>query len=72
MPNSTFFCRGLTGVTRPNLCVLELSVFVRFLPDNKETDGAYFTLRFVARVEKPIQGEFPSKTSFTSSKILVF
>ena len=56
----------------PNLWVSDLSVFVWFQHDNKDTDGTDPTLRFVARVEKPIQGELPSTTSLTSSKILVF
>ena len=38
---------------------------------NEDTDGTDLTLRFVARIEKPIQGEFPSST-LTSPKILVF
>ena len=57
---------------RLNLCVSDLSVLVWYQHGNKETDGTDITLRFVARVEKPIQGEFPSRTSVTSPKILVF
>ena len=57
---------------RPNLCVSDLSAFVWFQHDNEETSGTDLTLRFVARVEKRIQGEFPSRTSLTSPKILVF
>ena len=70
--NSSFFYGGLIRAIRPNLCVSDLSVFVRFWHDNKEMDGTILTLRFVARVEKPIQGEFSSRTSLTSPKILVF
>ena len=40
-----------------------------FLNDNKETDGTDLTLRFVARVEKPIQGEFPFRASFLSENL---
>ena len=72
MLNSLFFYGGLIGAIRPNLCVSDLSIFVWFKHDNKETDGTNLTLRFVARVDKPIQGEFPSRTSLTSPKILVF
>ena len=72
MLNPSFFYGGLIGAIRPNLCVSNLSVFVWFQHDNKETDGTDLTLRFVARVEKPIKGEFPSRTSLTSPKILVF
>ena len=72
MLNLLFFCHGVTRGIRPNLFVLDLSVFVWFLHDNKETDGTDLTLRFEARVEKPIQGGCPSRTSFTSLKILVF
>ena len=72
MLNSSFFYGGLIRAIRPNLCVSDLSVFVWFQHDNKEMDGTTLTLRFVARVEKPIQGEFSSRTSLTSSKILVF
>ena len=71
MLNSSFFCRGPIGAIQPNLGVSDLSVFVWFQHDNKETDGTDLTLRFVARVEKPIQGKFPSKTSLTSPKVLV-
>ena len=72
--NSSFFYGGLIRAIRPNLCVSDLSVFVWFQHDNKETNGIDLTLRFVARVEKPIQGEFSSscRTSLTSPKILVF
>ena len=56
MLNPSFFCGGLTRAIRPNLCVSDLSVFVWFQHDNKETDGTDLTLRFLARVEKPIQG----------------
>ena len=72
MLNSSFFRGGQTRAIRPNLCVSDLSIFVWFQHDNKETDGTDLTLRFVARVEKPVQGEFPSRTSLTSPKILVF
>ena len=57
---------------RPDLCVSDLSLFVWLQLDNKQTDGADLTLRFVARVGKPIQGEFPSRTSLTSPNIVVF
>ena len=71
--NSSFFYGGLIRAIWPNLCVSDLSVFcVVPAHDNKETDGTTLTLRFVARVEKPIQGEFSSTTSLTSPKILVF
>ena len=70
MLNSSFFCGGLTGAIRPNLSISDLSVFVWFQHDNKETDGTDLTLRFVARVEKAIQGEFPSKNFFGLSKNL--
>ena len=70
--NSSFFCGGLTRAIRPNLCVSDLSVFVWFQHDHKETDGIYLSLRFVARAEKPIQGEFLSITSLTSPKNLGF
>ena len=69
---SSFFYGGLIRAIRPNLCVSDLSVFVWFQHDNKETNGIDLTLRFVARVEKPNQGEFSSRTSLTSPKILVF
>ena len=69
---SSFFYGGLIRAIRPNLCVSDLSVLVWFQHDNKETDGTTLTLRFVARVEKPIQDEFSSRTSLTSPKILVF
>ena len=79
MLNSSFFYGGLIRAIRPNLSVSDLSVFVWFQHDNKDgatlssrTDGATLTLRFVERVEKPIQGEFSSRTSLTSPKILVF
>ena len=72
MLKSSFFCSGLIRAIWPNLCVSKLSVFVWFQHDNEETDGTDLTLRFVARVEKPIQGELPSRTSLTSLKILVF
>ena len=72
MINSSFFYGGLIRAIRPNLCASDLSVFVWFQLDNKEMDGTNLTLRFVARVEKPIQGEFSSRTSLTSPKILVF
>ena len=39
---------------------------------NEEMDGKDRTLRSVARVEKPIVGEFPSRTSLTSTKNLSF
>ena len=42
-----------------------------FQHDNKETDGTGLTLGFVATFEKPIQGEFPSRTALTSLKVLV-
>ena len=70
--NSSFFYSGLIRAIRPNLCVSDLSVFVWFQHDNKETDGTNLTLKFVARVEKPIKGEFSSRTSLTSPEILVF
>ena len=63
MPNSLFFCGGLTRAIQPNLYVSDLSVFVWFQRDNKEKDATDLTLRFVERVEKPIQGEFPSRTA---------
>ena len=72
MLNSSFFCGGLIRARRPNLCVSDLSVFVWFQHDKKETNDADFNLRFVAIVEKPIQGEFSSRTALTSPKILVF
>ena len=72
MLNSSFFYGGLLRAIRPNLCISDLSVFVWFQHDNKETNCIDLTLRFVARVEKPIQGEFSSRTSLTSPKILVF
>ena len=72
MLNSSFFYGGLIRAIRPNLFVSGLSVFVWFQHDNKETNGIDLTLRFLARVEKPIQGEFSSRTSLTSPKILVF
>ena len=72
MLNSSFFCFGLTRAIWPNLGVSDRSVFVSFQHYNEETDGTGLTLRFVARVEKPIQGEFPSRTSLTSPKILAF
>ena len=72
MLNSSFVYGGLIRAIRPNLCVSDLSVFLWFQHDNKETNGIDLTLRFVARVEKPIQGEFSSRTSLTSPKILVF
>ena len=71
MLNSSFFYGGLIRAIRPNLCVSDLSVFVWLQHNNKETDGTTLTLRLVARVEKPIQGEFSSRTSLTSPKILV-
>ena len=72
MLNSSFFYGGLIRAIRPNLCVSDLSVFVWFQHDNKETHGTNLTLRFVARVEKPIQGEFSSRTSFDHSENLSF
>ena len=72
MLNSSFVCSGLNRAIQPNSCISDLSVFVWFQHDNKETDGTDLTLRFAARAEKPIQGEFPSRTSLTSLKILVF
>ena len=72
MLNSSFFCGGLIRAIWPNLCVSDLSIFVWFQHDNKETGGTNLTLRFVARVEKPIKGEFPYRTSLTSPKIFVF
>ena len=72
MLNSSLFCGGLIRAIRPNLCISDLSVFVRFQHDNKEMDGTNLTLRFVARVEKPSQGEFSSRTALISPKILVF
>ena len=60
MPNSSFFCGGLNRAIRPNSCVSDLSVFLWFQHDSKETESTDLTLRSVARVEKPIQGEFPS------------
>ena len=72
MLNSSFFYGGLIRAIWPNLCVSDLSVVVWFQHDNKETDGPNLTLRFVARVEEPIQGEFSSRASLTSPKILVF
>ena len=72
MLNSSLFYGGLIRAIRPNLCVSDLSVCVWFQHDNKETDGKNLTLRFIARVEKPIQGEFSSRASLTSTKILVF
>ena len=52
-------------VIKPNLCVSDLSVFVWFQQDKKGKDSTDPTLRFVARAEKPIQSEFPSRTSST-------
>ena len=72
MLNSLFFCGGLIRAILLNLCVSDLSVFEWFQHDKKETDGTNLTLRFVARVEKPIQGEFSSRTALISPKILVF
>ena len=72
MLNSSLFYGGLIRAIRPNLCLSDPSEFVWFQHDNKETDGATLTSRFVARVEEPIQGEFSSRTSLTSPKILVF
>ena len=72
MLNSSFFYGGLIRAIRSNLCVSDLPVFVWFQHDNKETDGTNLTLRFAARVEKPIQGEVSSRTSLTSPKILAF
>ena len=65
MRKSSFFCRGPTRALRPNLGVPDLSVFVWFQRNNTETDDADLIVRFVARVEKPIKGEFLSKTSLT-------
>ena len=72
MLNSSFFCGGLTRAIQPNLGISDQSIFVWFKHYNEKTDGTDLTLRFVARVEKPIQGEFPSRTSLTSPKILIF
>ena len=72
MLNSSLFCSGLTRAIRPNLGISDRSVFVLFQQYSEETDGTDLTLRFVARVEKPIQGEFPSRTPLTSPKSLVF
>ena len=72
MLNSSFFYGGLIRAIRPNLCVSDRSVFVLFQHDNEETEGTKLTLRFVARVEKPSQGEFPSRTSLTSPIFIFF
>ena len=72
MLSSSFFCGGLIRAIWPNLCVSDLSVFVWSQHENEKTDGTDLNLRFVARVEKPIQGEFLSRTSLTSPIILVF
>ena len=56
---------------RRNLGVSDRSVLVWFQHDNKETDVTDLTLRFVTKVAKLIQGEFPSRISLTSPKILV-
>ena len=57
---------------RPNLCISDLSVFVSFQHEDKETDGTDLTSRFVAKVKKPIQGDFPSRTFFDLSENLIF
>ena len=71
MQNSSLFCPGLTGAIQTNLGISDRSVFVWFKHDNKERDGTDLTLKFVTRVEEPIQGELPSRTSLTSLKIEV-
>ena len=69
MLNLLLFCGDLIRAIQPNLCVSDLSVFMWFQHDNKEMDDTDLTFRLVARVEKPIQGEFPIRTSLTSPKI---
>ena len=55
-----------------DLSIPDLPLLVSFQHDNKEIDDADLTVRLVAQVEKPIQREFPSKASLTSSKNLCF
>ena len=60
-----YFCSGQNRAIGPKLGIPDLSIFVGFQHDNKQTDDADLTVRFVAWVKEPVQGKFLSKIFFS-------